>query len=136
MTFRIETAAHPVLNLCRSLSLSPKKHSRMDRSAFLSLAVDNDVEMTRTLSHELGVDNIRVNCIMRGAILTERASGTTFCLAASLSPLGHPMGVPRRKFLWHGAPRLHANLAEAFMSVYSQRSATMGSTLAARRAGM
>jgi NAD(P)-dependent dehydrogenase (short-subunit alcohol dehydrogenase family) len=44
----------------------------MDRSAFLSLAVDNDVEMTRTLSHELGVDNIRVNCIMRGAILTER----------------------------------------------------------------
>jgi NAD(P)-dependent dehydrogenase (short-subunit alcohol dehydrogenase family) len=30
------------------------------------------VGMTRTLSHELGVDNIRVNCIMPGAILTER----------------------------------------------------------------
>jgi hypothetical protein len=29
-------------------------------------------------------------------------------------------------FFRHGAPRLHANLAEAFMSVYSQRSATMG----------
>ena len=42
----------------------------------------------------------------------------------------------RRQLLWHGAPRLHANLAEAFMSIYSQRSATIGSTLAARRAGM
>ena len=30
------------------------------------------VGMTRTLSHELGPDNIRVNCIMPGAILTER----------------------------------------------------------------
>jgi D-xylose 1-dehydrogenase len=30
------------------------------------------VGMTRTLAHELGVDNIRVNCIMPGAILTER----------------------------------------------------------------
>jgi NAD(P)-dependent dehydrogenase (short-subunit alcohol dehydrogenase family) len=30
------------------------------------------VGLTRTLSHELGVHNIRVNCIMPGAILTER----------------------------------------------------------------
>ncbi|MGC2298569.1 MAG: SDR family oxidoreductase [Acidobacteriaceae bacterium] len=30
------------------------------------------VGMTRTLSHELGPANIRVNCIMPGAILTER----------------------------------------------------------------
>lgn len=30
------------------------------------------VGMTRTLSHELGGDGIRVNCIMPGAILTER----------------------------------------------------------------
>jgi D-xylose 1-dehydrogenase len=30
------------------------------------------VGLTRTLSHELGVDNIRVNCVMPGAILTER----------------------------------------------------------------
>jgi D-xylose 1-dehydrogenase len=30
------------------------------------------VGLTRTLSHELGVDNIRVNCIMPGAVLTER----------------------------------------------------------------
>ena len=30
------------------------------------------VGMTRTLAHELGTHNIRVNCIMPGAILTER----------------------------------------------------------------
>jgi len=30
------------------------------------------VGMTRTLSRELGAHNIRVNCIMPGAILTER----------------------------------------------------------------
>jgi NAD(P)-dependent dehydrogenase (short-subunit alcohol dehydrogenase family) len=30
------------------------------------------VGLTRTLSHELGSDNIRVNCIMPGAVLTER----------------------------------------------------------------
>lgn len=30
------------------------------------------VGLTRTLSHELGKDNIRVNCIMPGAILTQR----------------------------------------------------------------
>ncbi len=30
------------------------------------------VGMTRTLAHELGPDNIRVNCVLPGAILTER----------------------------------------------------------------
>jgi NAD(P)-dependent dehydrogenase (short-subunit alcohol dehydrogenase family) len=30
------------------------------------------VGMTRTLAHELGSDNIRVNCVMPGAIVTER----------------------------------------------------------------
>jgi len=30
------------------------------------------VGMTRTLAHELGRDNIRVNCVMPGAVLTER----------------------------------------------------------------
>jgi NAD(P)-dependent dehydrogenase (short-subunit alcohol dehydrogenase family) len=30
------------------------------------------VGMTRTLAHEIGSDNIRVNCVMPGAILTER----------------------------------------------------------------
>jgi len=30
------------------------------------------VGLSRTLSHELGIDNIRVNCVMPGAILTER----------------------------------------------------------------
>jgi NAD(P)-dependent dehydrogenase (short-subunit alcohol dehydrogenase family) len=28
--------------------------------------------LTRTLAHELGASNIRVNCIMPGAIMTER----------------------------------------------------------------
>ena len=35
----------------------------------------------------------------------------------------------------HGSPRLHENHAEVFVSDYSYRSATMGSTFAARRAG-
>jgi hypothetical protein len=35
----------------------------------------------------------------------------------------------------HGPPRLHENHAEVFVSDYSYRSATMGSTFAARRAG-
>jgi hypothetical protein len=48
---------------------------------------------------------------------------------------GNPLGVPRRKLFRHGAPRLHANLAQTFMSVYSYRNATMGSTFEARRAG-
>jgi NAD(P)-dependent dehydrogenase (short-subunit alcohol dehydrogenase family) len=30
------------------------------------------VGLTRTLAHELGADNIRVNCVLPGAILTER----------------------------------------------------------------
>jgi NAD(P)-dependent dehydrogenase (short-subunit alcohol dehydrogenase family) len=30
------------------------------------------VGLTRTLAHELGGDNIRVNCVLPGAILTER----------------------------------------------------------------
>jgi D-xylose 1-dehydrogenase len=30
------------------------------------------VGMTRTLAHELGADNIRVNCVLPGAILTQR----------------------------------------------------------------
>lgn len=30
------------------------------------------VGLTRTLAHELGIDNIRVNCVLPGAILTER----------------------------------------------------------------
>jgi NAD(P)-dependent dehydrogenase (short-subunit alcohol dehydrogenase family) len=30
------------------------------------------VGLTRTLAHELGADNIRVNCVLPGAILTDR----------------------------------------------------------------
>ncbi len=44
--------------------------------------------------------------------------------------------IPRRELLRHGPPGVHANPALVFMSDYSQRNATMGSTLAARRAGM
>src|ERR1035438_7655827 len=43
------------------------------------------------------------------------ASGTTLCLAASLSSIGDPLGVPRRELLRHGASRLHTNLAQAIM---------------------
>jgi transposase len=44
-------------------------------------------------------------------------------------------GVPRRELLRHGSTRLHANLAQTFVSHHSYRNATMGSTLEARRAG-
>jgi len=30
------------------------------------------VGLTRTLAHELGIDNIRVNCVLPGAVFTER----------------------------------------------------------------
>ena len=30
------------------------------------------VDSARTLAHELGADNIRVNCVLPGAIMTER----------------------------------------------------------------
>jgi NAD(P)-dependent dehydrogenase (short-subunit alcohol dehydrogenase family) len=36
------------------------------------------VGLTRTLAHELGADGIRVNCVMPGAILTERQSRVWF----------------------------------------------------------
>jgi hypothetical protein len=45
------------------------------------------------------------------------ASGATFCLAPSLSSAGHPLGVPRRKLLRHGTPRLHANPVQMFIRV-------------------
>lgn len=59
----------------------------------------------------------------------------TFCLAPSYSSVGDPLGVPRRELLRHGPARVYADLAQVFMSDYSERNATMGSTLAARRAG-
>jgi REP element-mobilizing transposase RayT len=40
-----------------------------------------------------------------------------------------------RELSWHGPSRLHENHAEVCVSDYSYRSATMGSTFAARRAG-
>ena len=36
------------------------------------------VGLTRTLAHELGADNIRVNCVLPGAILTERQNQLWF----------------------------------------------------------
>jgi NAD(P)-dependent dehydrogenase (short-subunit alcohol dehydrogenase family) len=39
------------------------------------------VGLTRTLAHELGADNIRVNCILPGAIITERQQQLWFTKA-------------------------------------------------------
>jgi NAD(P)-dependent dehydrogenase (short-subunit alcohol dehydrogenase family) len=39
------------------------------------------VGTTRTLAHELGADNIRVNCVLPGAILTERQKRLWFTSA-------------------------------------------------------
>jgi D-xylose 1-dehydrogenase len=36
------------------------------------------IGLTRTLAHELGADNIRVNCILPGAILTQRQKQLRF----------------------------------------------------------
>jgi hypothetical protein len=63
------------------------------------------------------------------------ASRETLRLAPSLSSAGDPVGIPRRELLRHGPPRVHANLVQEFISDYSYRSTTMGSTFAARRAG-
>ncbi len=46
------------------------------------------VGMTRTLAHELGPDNIRVNCVMPGAILTERQRQLWFTEAYKAEILG------------------------------------------------
>lgn len=46
------------------------------------------VGMTRTLAHELGPDNIRVNCVMPGAILTERQKQLWFTEAYKAEILG------------------------------------------------
>jgi NAD(P)-dependent dehydrogenase (short-subunit alcohol dehydrogenase family) len=46
------------------------------------------VGLTRTLAHELGVDNIRVNCVLPGAILTERQKLLWFTPAYEAEVLG------------------------------------------------
>jgi D-xylose 1-dehydrogenase len=46
------------------------------------------VGMTRTLAHELGADNIRVNCVLPGAILTERQKQLWFTPAYEAEVLG------------------------------------------------
>jgi NAD(P)-dependent dehydrogenase (short-subunit alcohol dehydrogenase family) len=46
------------------------------------------VGMSRTLAHELGADNIRVNSIMPGAILTERQKRLWFTEAYEAEILG------------------------------------------------
>jgi NAD(P)-dependent dehydrogenase (short-subunit alcohol dehydrogenase family) len=46
------------------------------------------VGMSRTLAHELGTHNIRVNCIMPGAILTERQKKLWFTEAYEAEILG------------------------------------------------
>ena len=39
------------------------------------------VGMTRTLAHELGTDNVRVNCVLSGTILTRRQEQLWFTTA-------------------------------------------------------
>ena len=46
------------------------------------------VGLTRTLAHELGADNIRVNCVLPGAILTERQKQLWFTEAYKAEILG------------------------------------------------
>ena len=46
------------------------------------------VGMTRTLAHEAGGDNVRVNCVMPGAILTERQQRLWFTEAYKAQVLG------------------------------------------------
>jgi len=57
------------------------------------------------------------------------------CLVAMVPATGHALRMSHRELSRHGPPRLHENHAEVFVSDYSYRSATMGSTFAARRAG-
>ncbi len=46
------------------------------------------VGMTRTLAHELGPNNIRVNCVMPGAVLTERQERLWFTESYKAEVLG------------------------------------------------
>jgi hypothetical protein len=64
------------------------------------------------------------------------ASRTTIRSDPSPSSAGNPLGAPRGKLLWHGSPGAQANPPRTFMSGYSYRSATMGSTFVALRVGM
>ena len=48
------------------------------------------VGMTRTLAHELGADNIRVNCVLPGAILTERQKRLWFTPEYEANHPGEP----------------------------------------------
>jgi hypothetical protein len=57
------------------------------------------------------------------------------CLVAMVPATGHAPRISHRELSRHGPPRLEENDAEVFVSDYSYRSATMGSTFAARRAG-
>jgi NAD(P)-dependent dehydrogenase (short-subunit alcohol dehydrogenase family) len=47
------------------------------------------VGMTRTLAHEVGTDNIRINCIMPGAVFTERQKRLWFTEAYLAEILKH-----------------------------------------------
>ena len=60
---------------------------------------------------------------------------TVVCLVAVVPATGHALRISHRELSRHGPPRLHENHAEVFVSDYSYRSATMGSTFAARHAG-
>jgi hypothetical protein len=69
------------------------------------------------------------------AIQTTLVCRTVVCLVAMVPVTGHALRISHRELSWHGPPRLHENHAAVFVSDYSYRSATMGSTFIARRAG-
>ena len=87
----------------------------------------------RTPSRSAPGADIRWSCF--APLPPTLASGTTFRLAPSFSSARDALGTPCRELRRHGSPGLHANLAQEFMSFYSYRKATMGSTFEARRAG-
>ena len=74
--------------------------------------------------------------IVLSAVIAGVGESSDLRLGPSLPSVGDPQEIPRRELLRHGPPGVHAKPALVFMSDYSQRNATMGSTLAARRAGM
>jgi NAD(P)-dependent dehydrogenase (short-subunit alcohol dehydrogenase family) len=52
--------------------VSPRAHSGLPGQASYSASKAGLIGLTRTLARELGPRNIRVNCIVPGAIATER----------------------------------------------------------------
>jgi hypothetical protein len=69
------------------------------------------------------------------AVQTTLVCRTVVCPVAVVPATSHALRTSHSKTFSACPPRLHENHVEVFVSDYSYRSATMGSTLAARRAG-